>query len=282
MSHVEMIVFATYEGRPEGQPDDRLAVDALRARGQDVACVPWSRPMPPEARAVVLRSTWDYFHRLPEFLAWLGALTLPLYNDADTARANVDKRYLRTLEAAGVPVVETAWPVPADRLADVLAARGWRDAVVKPAVSGGAFETFRVSAVEAPGQQARFAALLARGAVLVQPFLPEIVAEGELSLVYLNGRFSHAVVKRTRPDDFRVQEAHGGTHAPFVPAPALLAQTDALLRAAGADGLLYARVDGLVRHGRFELMELELTEPSLFLDARTAARFADAVLERVG
>lgn len=277
-----MIVFATYEGRPEGQPDDRLAVDALRARGQDVACVPWSQPMPPEARAVVLRSTWDYFHRLPAFLAWLDALPLPLYNDADTARANVDKRYLRTLASAGVPVVETAWPVPGDHLADVLAARGWREAVVKPAVSGGAFETFRVAAAEAAGQQARFAALLARGAVLVQPFLPEVVSEGELSLMYLNGHFSHAVVKRTRPDDFRVQEVHGGTHAPFTAPPALLAQTDALLRTAGADTLLYARVDGLVRHGRFELMELELTEPSLFLDAESAARFADVVLERVG
>ncbi|HYE59177.1 MAG TPA: hypothetical protein VD948_11755, partial [Rhodothermales bacterium] len=76
--------------------------------------------------------------------------------------------------------------------------------------------------------------------------------------------------------------AHGGTHAPTTVSSDLLAQTDAILAAAGASDLLYARVDGVVRHGRFELMELELTEPSLFLDAVTAERFADAVIERVG
>ncbi|HYE58966.1 MAG TPA: hypothetical protein VD948_10690 [Rhodothermales bacterium] len=277
-----MIVFATYEKCPEGQPDDRLAVNALRQRGVDVACVPWTQPLPSGTRAVVLRSPWDYFHRLPDFLAWLDALSLPLYNDRATVRANVDKRYLRDLGAAGVPVVETAWPQPGDRLVDLLAARSWDDAVVKPAVSGGAFETFRLSAAEASAFEARFAALLARGAVLVQPFLPEVVSEGELSLMYLGGRFSHAVVKRTRPDDFRVQEAHGGTHAPTTVSPDLIAEADAILKAAGAADLLYARVDGVVRHGRFELMELELTEPSLFLDAVTAERFADAVIERVG
>ncbi|HYE59166.1 MAG TPA: hypothetical protein VD948_11700, partial [Rhodothermales bacterium] len=144
-----MIVFATYEKRPEGQPDDRLAVDALRKRGVDVACVPWTQPLPSGTRAVVLRSPWDYFHRLPDFLAWLDALTVPVYNDKPTVRANVDKRYLRDLEAAGVPVVETAWPQPGDRLADVLTARGWDEAVVKPAVSGGAFETFRLHVADA-------------------------------------------------------------------------------------------------------------------------------------
>ncbi len=78
-------------------------------------------------------------------------------------RGNLDKRYLRTLAAAGVPVVPTAWPAPGDRLADVLAAHGWADAVVKPAVSGGAFETFRVTAPGTAEDEARFAALLARG-----------------------------------------------------------------------------------------------------------------------
>lgn len=275
-----MIVFATYEDRPEGEDDDRRAAAAIRARGHAVACVPWTRPLPDGTRAVVLRSTWDYFHRLPDFLGWLDALSVPVFNDAATVHANVDKRYLRDLEARGVPVVETAWPTPGDRLADVLAAHAWREAVVKPAVSGGAFETFRVRAGDAKAAQARFEALLARGAVLVQPFLPEVVTAGELSLVYLGGSFSHAVVKRTRPGDFRVQGRFGGTHAPAPDAP--VAEADALLRLAGADALLYARVDGLVRAGRFTLMELELTEPSLFLDTPDVReRFADAVIARV-
>ena len=281
------IAFATYTARPGGEPDDLLAVEAVEARGAPVVRVPWDVLDPADYRAIVLRSTWDYFHRLSDFLAWIGrveASGVPMFNGADTVRGNVDKRYLRALEAAGVPVVPTAWPTPGDRLAYVLAAHSWADAVVKPAVSGGAFETFRVAAGDAAGVEDRFAALLARGTVLVQPFLPEIETDGEFSFLFIDGAFSHAVLKRPRAGDFRVQAHLGGTTVPFAASDALVGEAAAVLRAAGGAGLLYARIDGLVRGGRFELMEAELTEPAMFFeqDAASPARFADALLARLG
>ncbi len=117
--------------------------------------------------------------------------------------------------------------------------------------------------------------------MLVQPFLPEVVAEGEWSLLFFGGRYSHAVVKRTRPGDFRVQTQHGGTYTPAEPPPPLIAEAQAVLAAAGAADELYARVDGIVRGGRFALMELEVTEPALFFDPVSADRFAEALLARL-
>ncbi len=271
-----VVHFATYAARPEGQPDDILAAAALESLGVRVVRAPWDAPwpLPGEAdrarAAVVIRSTWDYFHRVGDFRAWLDALDADgqlTINDTATVRGNLDKRYLRDLSDAGVPVVETAWPEPGDRLADVLAARGWTEAVVKPAISGGAFETFRARVPVSPDDETRFAALAGAGAVLVQPFRHDIVEAGELSLVFLGGAFSHAIVKRPAAGDYRVQVQFGGIYTPIEASEPLVGAARDVLAAASASDLAYARVDGLVRaDGGLDLMELEITEPSLFLD----------------
>ena len=117
------------------------------------------------------------------------------------------------------------------------------------------------------------------GDCLVQPFVPEVQDPGEWSLIFLDGVFSHAVVKRPAAGDFRVQEEFGGTRHPADAPPELVAQAERVLALAG-ERTLYARVDGVVRGGLFQLLELELVEPSLFLDVVPAAaeRFADAVV----
>ena len=118
---------------------------------------------------------------------------------------------------------------------------------------------------------------------MVQPFLPAIVMEGEWSLCFFGGQYSHAVLKRPRPGDFRVQADHGGQYTAAEPPPRLVEEADAALRAAGRR-TLYARVDGCVVDGVFRLMELELLEPGLFLstDPGAGARFAEAVIQAVG
>ena len=289
-----VVHFATFAARPDGEADDRLAVPALAALGIETVLAPWDAPWPraDAPDAVVVRSTWDYFRRIADFRAWLDALDAAgqrTINDTAAMRGNLDKRYLRDLAAAGVPVVETAWPAPGDRLADVLAARGWREAVVKPAVSGGAYETFRVSApTERTAQdadEAHFAALLDSGAVLVQPFRREVVEAGEWSLIFLGGAFSHAVVKRPAAGDYRVQVQFGGVYTRTDAPDALVGAARAVLAAAGADGLAYARVDGLARaDGGLDLMELEVVEPSLFLAHHpdAPARLARALADRLG
>jgi glutathione synthase/RimK-type ligase-like ATP-grasp enzyme len=172
-------------------------------------------------------------------------------------------------------------------LATVLADTGWHDAVVKPIVSASAHETWRVSLDDARTNAAahddRIRELIPRVGIMVQPFIPEIAADGEWSIMFFDGVFSHAVVKRAVRGDFRVQREFGGTHETVTPTPTVLAQAETALRAA-PQRTVYARVDGAVVGGNLVVTELELLEPSLFLDADSAApsRFAAAIAAATG
>jgi glutathione synthase/RimK-type ligase-like ATP-grasp enzyme len=244
-----------------------------RAVVWDDPSVPWE-----SFDAIVLRSCWDYHLRIDEFTAWLArleAIGARVVNPAAMVRWNLDKRYLRGL---AVPTVSTVWLEPHERveLALLLRSRGWRRAVVKPAISASAFGTF----VTTGDDQARVDELLAHSPLLVQPFIDEVVTHGEWSLIYFNGVLSHTVVKRPRQGDFRVQSELGATTTLTPAPPELRVQADAALGAA-PDRPTYARVDGVMIDGVFTLMELELIEPVLFLGMHdgSAARFAKALLE---
>ncbi|MDD5304123.1 MAG: hypothetical protein PHS14_13565 [Elusimicrobia bacterium] len=268
--------------------DDRPLLAELWNLGLEAEPAVWDDPSVDwrSYDAAVIRSAWDYHLSPSAFFAWLSrleALGLPLWNPAPVVRANADKSYLKELEAAGVTIAPTLWVEPGGRpdLDELLAARGWDDAVVKPVVSAGAFRTSRVKR-GGPAGQAALDSALARSGAMVQPFLPEIAAEGEWSFVFLGGEFSHAVLKVPRAGDFRVQEAHGGRAARREPPPGLIIQArDALI--AGPRPCLYARVDGVRRGGDFLLMEVELTEPSLYLSLAPGAarRFAELIKEKI-
>lgn len=282
------IAFATSAGHATLAPDDRLAVAALAARGVIAVPAVWDDERTPWADfdAVVVRSCWDYHRRAAEFRGWIARVEdagVALWNPAPVLRWNLEKSYLRELAGRGVPIVPTRWVEPDDAvsLAAVLGEMGWRDAVVKPVVSASAHATWRVARADAAGgtpDEARFRDALAGGPLMVQPYLPQIAAEGEWSFVFLGGTFSHAVMKRPAAGDFRVQYEHGGTAEPVVPDTALLAQARAVAEAAPKPWL-YLRVDGCVVDGELRLMELEMLEPSLFLDRDDAApaRFAAAI-----
>jgi glutathione synthase/RimK-type ligase-like ATP-grasp enzyme len=286
--HRRSIALVTYEGLPDGTADDRLLLPVLEARGLDARFVSWDAGVDWSTfDAVVLRSTWDYYRKVDDFRAWLGRLQAAgarVFNATDTVLGNVDKRYLRDLERQGVHIVDTEW-IEAGQTRDldaVLRAHGWHEAVVKPAISAGAFETFRLALADAPHSQARVDALARRSALLLQPFLPEIAAKGEWSLVYLDGVFSHATLKRAKSGDFRVQQRWGGTeHAADAPAEVRAAANRIVSLL--PDTPLFARVDGVLLGGSFALMELELIEPALFFHAapHAADRFADALVARL-
>ena len=284
------VALATYAELPNLNDDDALLIGALAALGLGAEPAVWDAPEVQWDRfgAVVIRSCWDYHQRLSEFLSWvamLERLKVPVWNRPDLLRWNSHKVYLRDLAAVGVATVPTRWLKRGEpaALRDVLRAEGWRAAVVKPAVSASAHGTWRTSLTDAVRDQERLDALLARGDAMVQPYLDEVRDPGEWSLIYLGGRFSHAVLQRPAGGDFRVQVAYGGTAVARDPARDLIADAGAVLAALPSEPL-YARLDGVERGGHLVLSELELIEPHLFLqtDPAAAPRLARALAAALG
>lgn len=285
------VAIATCREFPALHPDDHPLVAALTAAGIESEPVLWDDDVEwRRFRGVLLRSVWDYPEKADAFRGWLDRLEragTPCWNPISLVRWNLDKLYLRELAAKGVPTPPTLFVERGPRASaqDVVArivAAGWPEVVVKPSVSGGAWRTLRLARDEVPSRTAAFEEILAESSLIAQPFLPEIAAQGEWSFLFFGGAFSHAVVKRPRTGDFRVQWSHGGTHVRADAPPALVAQAGAVLDAAPAAGL-YARVDGVVRDGTFLLMELEQIEPYLFFaeDPPSVERFVRALAIRL-
>jgi len=279
------IALATYSRLPTLNDDDRLLIPALAALGVTAVPAVWDSGQVcwDEFQGVLIRSSWDYHLRPLEFLDWIARLErggVRVWNPGALLRWNHHKRYLRDLAARGVATVPTRWLArgePAD-LQALLADVGWREAVIKPAVSASAFGTWRSSTETASRDQSRLEELLTAGDVMVQPLLSEVSDAGEWSIVFLGGRFSHAVLKRPAAGDYRVQWEFGGSAVSAAPARRLIADAGRVLAAVPGDAL-YARVDGVEREGRLVLMELELIEPHLFLgwDDGAAGRLAEAL-----
>jgi glutathione synthase/RimK-type ligase-like ATP-grasp enzyme len=265
--------------------DDALAVMLLRKQGWHVDSLPWDQPAHwADYDVVVIRSTWDYHERPSHFLAVLAEIEesgTRLFNPLPLVRWNLDKHYLRDLQSWGVPIVPTIY---ADCLAssqDLVAHFQTFDAeelILKPPVNVNAFNTFRVSQTTYEILLPDLLAVFGERPYMAQPFLPAISTEGEYSLIYLNGRFSHAILKTPAGGDFRVQEEHGGLITAVSAEDNLLAAGRRAIQALYPTPL-YARVDFVRSASDFLIMELELIEPSLYLRMHPAApqRFVDAL-----
>jgi hypothetical protein len=283
---VALVTCAAY---PNLYEDDLLLARALEQLGISPIPATWSDAAVDwtSFAALVIRTPWDYFERAAEFRAWLDARIVSgvlMCNAGDILDWNYDKRYLQDLEAAGVSLVPTVC-IGRGEQADVAAlasARGWNEIVVKPTISGGAYRTYRFLVDEAAAYTKEIDDTLADRGVLVQPFLPEILSGGELSLLFFDGVYSHAVCKRPRLGDYRVQFQFGGTTESVELEPALVEQARACVLAAPSLPV-YARVDGVVKDDQFLLMELEVFEPLMFLASHPEApgRFARAVHGRL-
>jgi glutathione synthase/RimK-type ligase-like ATP-grasp enzyme len=262
---------------PRLVPDDLPLAAALERRGLRPVPALWDDPAQRwgDYAAVVLRSCWDYHHRAGEFARWLERLEREgarVRNPLATLRWNFRKTYLRDLAAAGVPVTGTVWAEmgSATTLRDIARSTGWTVMVVKPTVSASGWETWLVERAGVPEDEARFADHLRSRDLMIQPFMPGVLTEGEVSMIFLDGQYSHAVRKRPRPGEFRVQEEHGGS-VEREEAPAALVGQAAAALAVAPRGSLYARVDGLVENGKLTVSELEMIEPKLYFTWHEAA-----------
>ncbi len=285
------VAIVTCADLPDLEPDDRLLLAPLAARGIAATVAAWDDPAAGWTAydLVVLRSPWDYALRRDEFVAW--ADTVPrLVNPADVVRWNTDKRYLDELAAAHVPTVQTGWVAPGEPWTPP--ATG--EHVIKPAVSAGSQDTGRYDLADPEHRELALAHLRrlsdAGRVAMVQPYLTAVDTAGETALLFLAGPdglvFSHAIRKGpmlTGPDLgpdglYKAEEI-----TPRTATPAQLAVAERVLAAVpgGTRRLLYARVDLIPGpDGAPVLVELELTEPSLFLGYADGApdRLADAVV----
>jgi glutathione synthase/RimK-type ligase-like ATP-grasp enzyme len=281
------IAIASCTGHEAHKADEKLVREALRERGCEAMPVPWDEPGADWGGFdfCLVKSTWDYNRKHEEFLAWARRVegVTELRNPADLIAWSSEKTYLRELSERGVRTVPTVWvnQSAGASLREVLAAEGWERAVVKPVVGLGAENLHRVRADE-EGETA-LAEVLERHDAMVQPFLPSLEAQGETSLIHIDGKLTHAVRKRPAAGDFRVQGIWGGTAERTEPeAPQIELAKQALAQLDSPP--LYARIDVVEDlDGEPCLIELELIEPNLFLDLEPAAavRLADAVIAQL-
>jgi len=280
--HPARLALATCTARPWIDPDDAHLAATLAQLGVPPTVCVWNDAQVDWSAfdLVLIRTIWDYHKHPAAFGQWLDRLDrlgVAMLNDSRLLRWNSDKRYLFELARLGVATIPTRL-AHGSELARVLASMPGASVVVKPTISGGAWQTLR-GEVGDDAFAASVAQLPTALDYLVQPYLSEIAGAGEWSLLYFGGEYSHAVIKRPAAGDYRVQDEHGGRSEPAVPDAATSAAAGralAALAVAGHDVPAYARVDGVVSGGRFVLMELELIEPSLFLagQPQAAERFA--------
>ena len=204
------------------QLEEAYLVRAFKRLGVSVQRVGWDDPDFDwcSARCALIRTPWDYFHRFAEFSAWLDRVSeqTRLINDAAILRWNIDKHYLLDLAEQGVAIVPTviAEQGSTQSLFEIVEQQGWREGVFKPTVSGAARLTHRFSLRDSQTQQI-FSEALQQEAMMVQPFLPAVQSEGELSLMVIDGVCTHAIRKIPKAGDFRVQDDHGVSVLPYWP-----------------------------------------------------------------
>lgn len=280
------IAFLTATRFADLYEDDRLAADELRRREHTVSPLIWNSCTLEQLNAfdlVVMRTPWDWFDHRAQFRAFLEKL-VSVKSRVVNAPAQLlefaDKTYLPRLQAAGVAVVPTEQLATSElhRVPEVLAARGWKRAVLKPAFTANAVGARLFDATDASRVLKEIGTPSDDEPWLLQPFIPSI-SEGELSFIFFGGVFSHAVRKLPKANEWRVQDSYGGVSAPHVPSAQEIDQATALLRRS-APGTSYGRVDAVNIDGKLHLMELELVEPELFFrhEPRAPARFADVLL----
>lgn len=250
--------------------EDRLVYHALEQLGLKTLRLAWDDMFFDwsTTKAVLFRSTWDYFDRFDEFSEWLERVSSEtlLLNSEKIIRWNIDKHYLLDLQEKGIHIAESHFiekgaKVTLAQLHDIL---NWNETVLKPCISGAARHTYKLSSESLNQHENLFQELIANEAMMLQPFQYNIVKKGEISMVLFNGTFSHAILKQAKAGDFRVQDDFGGSIEDYKPTEEEISFAEASVLAC-PELPIYARVDIFEDNdGDIALSELELIEPELW------------------
>lgn len=266
---IALVTYASNKYPTTSYDEDTELLYFLRNKGLDVHYEVWDNPGVDWTTydVAVLKSTWDYHEKYDRFLHWLDRLektNIQFLNPINTVRWNGDKRYLTEIMDSGLPAVPSQFFEQGSRpdISSLFTKLNTDKLIVKPCVSAGANNTLSLARSEAEQQRPYIHSLLADANYIVQPFMDEI-HQGEWSLLFFNGKYSHSVLKVPKSGDFRVQHHLGGT-TQQLKAPAHLVKQASKYVERFAQGTLYTRVDAVESNGQLVLMELELIEPYLF------------------
>ena len=269
--------------------EDQLLARALENIGLRVTRTNWDNEVFPwqQTRFALFRATWDYFHRFTEFHQWLKRRIPEIHfiNPHPIVQWNMDKHYLATLQQQGINIPPTVFIEQGDRvdLHEMLLSKNWSEAILKPAIAGGARHTYLVDEAKIATHHQLFHELIAHESMLLQEFQKQITSKGEVSFMVFGGKYSHAVLKKAQMGDFRVQDDYGGTLHPYVASyeeqlfvEQAIAQCPAIPVYARAD-VMWDNQDQLC------LSELELIEPELWFrkDPNAAKAMANAVADYI-
>ena len=265
--------------------EQELLKSAFEAQGLKVDITYWDNPTYEwqETKSVLFRTIWDYFERFNEFWEWLEQVKTKtrLINSYELIKWNIDKHYLKDISSWGIETVPTYF---ADKgcnmkLHEIAKRNQWKDLVIKPAISASAFKTYKILANEIQANEKLFNSLVQERNMLVQPYFETITQLGEASLMVFDGKFTHAILKKAQPGDFRVQDDFGGTVHNYIPTKAEINFAEKVFETCKTKPV-YGRVDIVWDNDKnFYLSELEIIEPELWIRnyPKCAERIAVAV-----
>ena len=269
--------------------EDGMAMDALKRKGLKVVRKSWDDKEFDwsQTRYAIFKTTWNYFDRFAEFSEWMESASklTKFINPIETIRWNIDKHYLAELQSKGVNVPKTLFIETGDKrtLKEIYETAGWPDCILKPAVSGAARHTYKLNRENITEFENIFSELISYEPMMLQEYQYSITEKGEYTYVVFGGKFSHAVLKRAKDGDFRVQDDHGGTVHEYNASDEEIEFAESVVAIVNPLPA-YGRVDAIIdNEGRLAVSELELIEPELWFRFKpeSADDYADAVLAEI-
>mgnify|MGYP003956168507 CR=1 FL=1 len=265
--------------------EDRLVKTALKNKGLKVIKKDWADPDFDwtTTKYAIFRTTWDYFERFEEFFSWLEKTKhkTTFINSAEIINWNIDKHYLKDLERNGINIAPTLFIKKNEKitLKQLFKKTNWMESVIKPAISGAARHTYRINKHNYSNYENIFKKLIKKECMLFQEFLHNIISNGEISLIMIGGKYTHAVKKFAKKGDFRVQDDHGGTVEKYEATYDEIKFAERCIEKFPFSPI-YARVDIVYdNNNQSSLSELELIEPELWF--RNNAKAAEKLSKEI-
>ena len=269
--------------------EDQLLQTALEKKGLKVCKKDWADTDFDwtTTKYAIFRTTWDYFERFEEFFNWLENTKnkTTFINSAEIISWNIDKHYLKDLQKKEINIAPTLFIEKGDTitLSDLFEKTNWEEAVIKPAISGAARHTYRLTQDNYQEHESIFQELIKKECMLFQSFLENIILLGEISLIIIGGKFTHAVRKIAKNGDFRVQDDHGGKVEKYTPTQEEIIFAENCIKATPFKPI-YARVDIVYDNdNKLSLSELELIEPELWFrnNEKSAEMLTDEIYKLI-